>query len=601
MNSSPPAWNIESEYPSLDSPAFHADFELVSRSLQTMEALLKTISFGEPGPDDIATMQKILRIEEESTITQYNMGVYVNCLLSVNAGDEAARARQSQLQEFASKQGQRLAPLRLYLQRCPENILRAVLADPALNAYEFKIFRAREEAHFLLSEPEEVLLQAMALSGFHSWGTLYEELSGKGKCTLKFADGKTETLSLAQAAALISGPDEEKRRAAWLAVQAFWTEHKSSAAAIANNLAGWRIEVCRKRSHTKPQHFLDPALFNNRITRETLDAMIGCCLKNNQAARRAGQLMAKVMKKEKLEPWDLLSPSPVKSGAGLRSFGEGIEMIREAFQGVDPELGAFVGTMVENRWIEARVLPTKAGGAFCTHFAKSKTPRVFQTYIGSMGNIGTLAHELGHAYHAWVMRDLPLAHTSYPMTLAETASVFAETALSDALYSQARTKEEKIEFAWTNLSSVSSFLINIPARYDYEQAFYERRQKNVLSADELSTLTDQTWTKWYGPTLTRNDQLFWASKMHFSMARSSFYNFPYTFGYLFALSIYARRKDLGAKFMPTYKNILRDTGRMTAEDLVQKHLGEDIRRPEFWQKAIDIELAKIDRFAALLV
>ena len=94
--------------------------------------------------------------------------------------------------------------------------------------------------------------------------------------------------------------------------------------------------------------------------------------------------------------------------------------------------------------------------------------------------------------------------------------------------------------------------------------------------------------------------MFWASKLHFSISGVSFYNFPYTFGYLFGLSVYARRKELGAAFWPKYVEILRDTGRMTAEDLIQKHLGEDIRRPEFWQKSIDVVKGKIEDFRKML-
>ena len=217
------------------------------------------------------------------------------------------------------------------------------------------------------------------------------------------------------------------------------------------------------------------------------------------------------------------------------------------------------------------------------------------TYMGSPQDISTLAHELGHAYHSWVMRDLPLAQRRYPMTLAETASIFAETVLSDTLLAQAQTPEEKLACAWTDAESAVSFLINIPARYEFESRFYEQRKKRSLTAAELCQLNQEAWQKWYGNTLSQMDPLFWAHKLHFSIGGVSFYNFPYTFGYLFSLSIYARRKEWGTEFMPRYIEILRDTGRMSAEDLVSRHLGEDIRRPEFWQKAIDVVIEKISK------
>ena len=146
----------------------------------------------------------------------------------------------------------------------------------------------------------------------------------------------------------------------------------------------------------------------------------------------------------------------------------------------------------------------------------------------------------------------------------------------------------------------TSLLINIPTRFEFEKEFYEKRQNGILVAEEMSDLMDQTWSRWYGPTISQNDRMFWATKLHFAMSQVSFYNFPYTFGYLFSLSIYARRKDLGADFMKTYVNILRDTGSMSAEDLVQKHLGEDIRDQKFWQKAIDHVVGQLKSFETLM-
>jgi oligoendopeptidase F len=220
--------------------------------------------------------------------------------------------------------------------------------------------------------------------------------------------------------------------------------------------------------------------------------------------------------------------------------------------------------------------------------------------MGSLPDIMTLAHESGHAFHSWVMRDLPTPELEYPMTLAETASVFAETTVRDSLIKKAKTREEKIEFAWANIESATGFLLNIPVRYEFEKAFYEKRGERSLTADQLAELMDQTWSFWYGPTLSQNDKMFWAHKGHFSMSEVSFYNFPYTFGYLFSLSIYARKDEFGADFMKIYQDILRDTGRMTAEDLVMKHLKEDIRKPAFWQKAIDMVIEQIDQYETLL-
>ncbi|RZA04625.1 MAG: hypothetical protein EOP11_14665, partial [Proteobacteria bacterium] len=386
----------------------------------------------------------------------------------------------------------------------------------------------------------------------------------------------------------------------WKAVQAFWREHRETAAAVVNSLAAWRLEENKLRSHTKERGFLDAPLAMNRISAATLEAVIGACRQNLPQLRRSLKLMARAFGQEKMRPWDLVSPSPITANPEPRTFTEGLRYVTDAFTKIDPEFGAFATMMNENSWIEARVIPNKGGGAYCTGFAKSLEPRVFQTYMGSLPDILTLAHELGHAYHSWALRDLPRAQHEYPMTLAETASVFGENAVRDSLFTVAKSREEKIEIGFADVESIAGYLINIPTRFEFEKEFYERRKTRSLSADELSELMNETWSRWYGDTLTENDSMFWATKQHFSFAELSFYNFPYSFGYLFSLSIYARKDALGKNFMPTYRAILRDTGRMTAEELVQKHFGEDITKPAFWQKAIDVEIAKIDRFEALL-
>ena len=222
------------------------------------------------------------------------------------------------------------------------------------------------------------------------------------------------------------------------------------------------------------------------------------------------------------------------------------------------------------------------------------------TYMGSNNDISTLAHELGHAYHSWSLRELSFAEKTYPSTLAETASIFAETLLRDTLVATQKSAQTKLDFLWGDISGAVSLLINIPARFEFETNFYEQRKLRTLSAQELSQLTEQAWNKWYGPVLSQPDSYFWAHKLHFAMTKTSFYNFPYTFGYLFGLSVYARKKSLGSKFSETYLSILRDTGRMTAEDLIQKHLGEDITQPQFWQKSIDVVVDKIRIFKTVV-
>lgn len=239
-------------------------------------------------------------------------------------------------------------------------------------------------------------------------------------------------------------------------------------------------------------------------------------------------------------------------------------------------------------------------GAYCTKFAEPVEPRVFITYAGTMDNVITLAHELGHAWHNWLIRDLPMSQRSYPMTLAETASIFAETLVRSALFEQADSPEQRQAIAWAEADGAATFLVNIPARFDFELALVSAREQGYVSAERLKTMTDQAWGRWYEGSLARYHPLFWAAKGHFSIAGLGFYNYPYLFGYLFSLGVYhqlmSRKAEGEGDVAQAYRALLRDTGRMSAEALVEKHLGQDIREPAFWQGSLALVAEAVTRF-----
>lgn len=598
-----PAWDIESEYPSLNSAEFQKDENrvegLIAEIEKTAGILRSRLDPKSKNPELIGEVQKALGSDQEALLLLGNLMTYATCLVSTDATNGTAQAQLSRLYSLRSRLSQAFKPFLLFMISCNAENFEEIVSAPDLQGTRFSWLQKRTLQNTMLSEKEEILLAALETSGHQAWGNLYKSISGTMKVRIEL-NGKTEEVGLAQASGMTRSPGEIERKSAWLGIQEAWKSHQESAASILNSLADWRLQLAEKRSHSRKVDFLTMPLLQNRIQKDTLDALFTAVQNNKKEIQQAVLLMARVHGKSKLDPWDLLAPAPVKESIGKIPFDHGLDIIRTAFAGANPKFGEFVQKMIENRWIEARVLPHKSNGAYCTDFKKSRTPRVFQTYMGSTQDVSTLAHELGHAYHSWVVRDLPHGEQNYPMTLAETASIFAETVLADELIRKAQTREQKIEFYWSEVEGAVSLLLNIPARYEFELEFYTLRKKKQLGPTELSELMDRAWTNWYGDTLTENDKMFWASKLHFSMAGLSFYNFPYTFGYLFGLSIYARRDELGSAFWPKYVEILRDTGRMTCEDLVLKHFREDIRNPEFWQKSIDVVKGQIQNFKDLL-
>jgi len=183
------------------------------------------------------------------------------------------------------------------------------------------------------------------------------------------------------------------------------------------------------------------------------------------------------------------------------------------------------------------------------------------------------------------------------MNLAETASLFFEISVSDQLMAMAKTPDERLQYHWHDAEQAGAFLLNIPARFEFESSIWEEKlQGKTLTPDLLRTKMREAWEKCYGEALSDADEMFWASKLHFHITGAQFYNFPYTFGYLFALGVYAQQEAQGESFHAKYTDLLRDTGRMTAEEVVQKHLNLSIEDPEFWRGSIRIIQKQIQAF-----
>ncbi|PSR19342.1 peptidase family M3 [filamentous cyanobacterium CCP3] len=525
-----------------------------------------------------------------------NLRTFISSVLSVDSRDASASEWKPTLQQLGAELSQATKALDIFLLRASDEFIQALVADPVLAELSFSLRHQRQLNDQLLSLAEEKLITGLAVNGLQGWGNLYTELSGTLQCTVG-----GESVGLAKAFNLLSSPDRTIRSEAWHGVNAAWESRAETVAAILNAINGWRLEETRRRSHHRTLHYLDKSCHQSRIDRATLDAMMETTYQRRAIGQRALKAMGQVLDIQPA-PWDLFAPPPTSQSEGQSegyTFAEAIDLIASAFSQFNPAMGDFAVMMAEKGWIDAQPTPNRATGAYCTSFAEPKEPRIFMTFEGSMNNVLTLAHELGHAWHNWVMQDLPRYKTFYPMTLAETASIFGETLVRDALFEQASTPEQKLSIAWEEGSAASTFLLNIPSRFTFEQKLVEARQRGFVIAGSLKTTMRDSWQHWYEDSLTHYDEMFWASKLHFSIAELGFYNYPYLFGYLFSLGIYAQKDRYGSAFNDLYTNLLRDTGSMTAEEVVQRHLQQDIRQPQFWQASLDIVDRAVSRLESL--
>ena len=603
-----PSWDLSTEYVSPTDPAIDTDLASLTSLLDQIEEknqlLTPLVTVTEPldAADRecaINTAREIYILANEARKYLANPSTFASCVLSVESNHQEAKLLSGRLTKYRVRFGELMQPSRLFLDLSDDDVIAEYLSEPLVAESAWAVNHSRGRRHELLSLNEENLVSALSQDGIHAWGRLYTELSGKLRCQVA-ADNEQREVGIAEAAALMQSTSDRTREDAWHAINKAWSDHEDTCAAAINALAGWRLEMCKRRSQSQSVHFLDTPAHASHIDRRTLDAIIQVAAESKSMAQRAAKAMARTYGKNRYGPWDTRAPAPVLPGAESSfPYANGLKIIAHAYGEVDPSMGEFVDKMARERWIEGTIGPHKRPGAYCTSFAKSKTPRVYMTYGGSMSDITVLAHELGHAFHHWVMRDLPDAQRSYGMSLAETASTFGETLVRDAVLKTATTPQQAISVAWEEMSAIVSFLLNIPTRFEFEKNFYEAREARPLLPTEMRKLMADAWTSWYGDALSEPDELFWISKLHFFISGISFYNFPYLFGYLFSQSIYQRRESMGNEFFARYSGLLRDTGRMSAEDLARKHLDGDLTTLEFWRETVNALEKRVTHFEEL--
>jgi oligoendopeptidase F len=370
------------------------------------------------------------------------------------------------------------------------------------------------------------------------------------------------------------------------------------AAQALNSINGTRLALHKRRG---VQHFLDQALFDSAIERRTLDTLIGVLRDKQEVPREYLRLKARLLGRGKLGFQDVTAPLPLKDMARL-SWDQATRTVLDSFGGTYPGLHEYTSAALERRWIDSEARPHRSPGGFCTSSPVNDESRIFITFNGAFGDMSTLAHELGHGFHAWVMRGMRPWAQDYPMTLAESASTFAETLLTDAVLDAPTTGDrEKAILLDRRLEEAATYMLNIPMRYVFEYRLHEERAQGEISVSRLKEMMLEAQREWFGDTLdeAEMDPYFWASKIHFYFTGVSFYNFPYVFGFLLSLGLVARQRREGAAFQPRYEEFLRLTGSDTCENVARRSLGVDLGEPQFWLESVALVEEDLKRFTEL--
>jgi pepF/M3 family oligoendopeptidase len=591
MGTYDPKWNLDSLYPGGSRSRELTD--LLARCESALDSCDRTLA-SLPKVPGAAWAGAVRDLQDLSAHLSEALD-FVECLEAQDVSDERAGQIMSRVQNMLARKATLLTRLETRFLSAPDTAWKRLVEGPDLASIAFAVNELREVARLKMQPEKEILAEELATDGYHAWGRMYEKIAGRLRVSFE-EKGKETTLSMGQLHNRLEDSDRGVRRRAFERMEDAWGSVADLTAMVLNSQAGFRLGLYKNRAWDSV--LLEP-LRINRIRRETLDAMWGAVAEQSPRLVPYMNEKARLLGIERLAWYDVTAPV---GGADRRfAYGEAADFILEHFGRFSADLRDFARMALEKRWIEAEDRPGKRAGGFCTDFPVSKETRIFLTFGGTYGSVSTLAHELGHAYHSWLLKDLPFWATQYPMTLAESASTFCETLISDAAYANASSDRERLALLAIQADEAVVILMNLRARFLFETAFFGKRVKESLTVDELCAEMRKAQETAFAGALDPSGYhpLFWASKLHFYLTSMPFYNFPYVFGYLFSSGIYDRALREGPAFAGRYAALLRDTGGTTCEDLARKHLGVDLAKPEFWKGAVERVVERTGRFADL--
>lgn len=628
-----PDWDLGSIYPDINSEKYKSDLAKLTEGIKTLKALNDQAE--NPDQKNHLNIQNwiadFFKADDilgplANTLAAYSYSIY--------SVDTTSKSLLDNLNQVESLTDQYEIQLNRFSHTVAKN--RGILSEfyvnfPQYRKYEFSINEMLEDDIHTLSPELEGIIAKLQQTGGRAWDRLHEQLISNLK------DPETGKLFNELRNDAYS-PDARLRKESWQKEIALLKQNEIAFAASLNNLKGETLSLLEERSWNCA---IDRALSSSRMKKETLDALIAAIEESLPQWRKYLKAKAEYLKnhnatastncdKEKgLAFYDLFAPldgnttsdgntntagqtetgcnTATPSATNNRAaseesllsknwtFDEARDYIIKEFTSFSPVMGDFAKNAFDKNWIDARVHPGKVGGAYCQDFYVQKESRVLSNFTGAFSDIITLAHELGHAFHFFCIKDKDYRNANYPMTLAETASTFAETIVKQDILKTA-SKEDRIKILELDLQDTCQVLVDILCRFYFERSVFEERQNGELTSEDFCRLMADAQERSYGDGLSaERHEYMWAVKSHYYSVDLDFYNFPYAFGQLFAAGLYSRYKKEGKAFVDIYCNLLSDTGSMSCEDLCFK-AGFDITKKDFWKSGIDFYINEIEQF-----
>lgn len=578
-------WSLDALYTSYSDKAFTSDMALLEDKINEFKSYITNNLTGQNPKEELKTA--VVSLEELTTLLN-KLYSYTSLRQATNTTDSETTALIGKLDKLHSSIAKENSIFQKYIAGIED--LTQMLEVEELKGYEFFLNEIKKSSKYNLNDDVEEVVAKLNISGGSAWSSLQEYLTSTVE-----VDYNNETTTLAGIRNMAYSGDKEVRKSAYEAELKSYKKIKDPIAFSLNNIKAQVNTLVDLRGF---ESALDLTLQKSNMTKETLDAMFTAIMeylpKFHEYLKRKGTLLGH---KNGLPWYDLFAPM----GSVSKTFSteEAKEYLIKNFEGFSKDLADMTEEAFDDAWIDFFPHAGKVGGAFCANLPFIKQSRILTNFDGSLSDVVTLAHELGHAYHGMhIQEHLPL-NTDYSMPVAETASTFNETVIMEAAIKDA-DKEEKLALIESQLQDVTQIICDIYSRYLFETAVFEQGKDGFLFADDLEKLMLDCQKKAYGEGLDHEflHPYMWVCKGHYYSPSLSFYNFPYAFGGLFARGLYAKYLEEGSAFVPKYQSLLNATTVKSVED-VASMAGIDLTNPDFFRSSLKTVAGRIDEFLEL--
>ncbi len=572
-------WNLDALYLGFEDPNFKQDLASLKTTLEKLEAY----------SNDLANINLGLVLETYETLTSYlrKLNAYTALVLSVDTANVEANKQANILANLGSSASKPMAILNKYIAKHHYDLERY----PELSHYEYYVSNITKQAKYLLSDDVEEVIAKFNISG----GDGYENLQSYLTSTLE-VEYNGEVVALPQIRNLAYSSDAKVRKDAYEAeLKAYSKIDKAVAFALNNIKAQVNTEV-KLRNYDSA---LDMTLKQSKMSKATLDAMMNSIKTSLPKFHEYLQVKANLLGYSNGLPWYELF-APIGSYNKTFTVDESKTILVDNFKTFSPDLASLVERAYDENWIDFYPKKGKVGGAFCYNLGFIKQSRILTNYDGSLSDVVTLAHELGHAYHGLHIENHAPLNRSYSMPVAETASTFNENIIMNSII-KTSTSEEKISLIESQLQDLTQIICDIYSRYTFETNVFAKREDSFMFENELSEMMLEAQKEAYGLGLDHSllHPYMWVNKGHYYSSSLSFYNFPYAFGGLFARGLYAKYQANPDTFVENYQQLLHAT---TVEDVeaVASYCDIDLTTQAFWDDALAQVSDLIDEFITLV-